>query len=124
MSADQFRAWLEYASIEPFGEVQADLRAGTIARVMAEPNRDRSAHPTPFSILDFIPWIMTEERLAEREAASVDPESHRVYTEGEEWPEPSEAQRLAAERRAMILAGIDPDDDDDDVVSTTVGAEG
>lgn len=110
MSAEQFRGWMEYASIEPFGEIQADLRAGTLARVMAEPNRDRSAHPAPFTVLDFIPWIMTEERLAEREAASVDSDSHRVYAEGEEWPEATEAQRLAAEHRAMILAGIDPDE--------------
>lgn len=119
MSAEQFRGWMEYASIEPFGEVQADLRAGTLARVMAEPNRDRSAHPAPFTVLDFIPWIMTEERLSQRDAASADPEANRVYAEGEEWPEATEAQRLAAERRAMVLAGVDPDE-----AAPTVGAEG
>lgn len=104
MPVEQFRGWMEYASIEPFGEVQADLRAGAIARVVAEPNRDRSAHPAPFTVTDFIPWIMTEERLAERieerELANATPEELAAV----------------AERRAMILAGI-PEDEIDILLS-------
>jgi len=107
MPAEQYRSWLAYAEIEPFGEIQADLRAGAIARVVAEPNRDRDAHSAPFTVLDFIPWIMTEERLAEKDA-----ERELTLASPEE-------QAAIAERRAMVLAGIDPDE-----IETMIEAEG
>ena len=33
-----------------------DLRAGAIASVIANVNRDREARPEPFAYLDFMPW--------------------------------------------------------------------
>jgi len=32
------------------------LRAGTVAAVIANANRDAKAKPEPFEILDFVPW--------------------------------------------------------------------
>jgi len=45
--------WLAYASLEPFGEDRADLRAGIIASTVANVNRGRSQRSlTP---QDFMP---------------------------------------------------------------------
>jgi hypothetical protein len=48
---------MAYASIEPFGEERADVRAGIIASVIANVNRDRKKRPEPFSVQDFMPFI-------------------------------------------------------------------
>jgi hypothetical protein len=53
------RGFMEYmalASIEPFGEDAADLRAGIIASVIANANRDRKKRAQPFTPLDFMPF--------------------------------------------------------------------
>jgi hypothetical protein len=47
---------MAYAGIEPFGEEAADLRAGIIASVIANVNRDRKRKPDPFTPLDFMPF--------------------------------------------------------------------
>lgn len=57
--------WMAYASIEPFGEERADMRAGIIASVIANVNRDPKRRSQPFTPQDFMPFI-------EREDPSVD----------------------------------------------------
>ena len=39
MSAAEFRAWMAYYEIEPFGEERADLRAGILAATLVNINR-------------------------------------------------------------------------------------
>jgi hypothetical protein len=45
------------ATIEPFGEVRGDLRAGIIASVVANVHRDGKKRPQPYSATDFMPFI-------------------------------------------------------------------
>jgi hypothetical protein len=45
--------WMAYAELEPFGEGRADLRAGMLASVMANANRDSEEQPEPFQPGDF-----------------------------------------------------------------------
>lgn len=40
MMWDQLQGWVAYAEAEPFGEERADLRAGIVASVIANVNRD------------------------------------------------------------------------------------
>jgi hypothetical protein len=55
----EFGEWIAYMSIEPFGDRIADLRAGTIASVVANTNR---AKDTPaYTPLDFTPWAKDPE---------------------------------------------------------------
>jgi len=48
---------MAYASLEPFGEERADVRAGIIAAVIANANRDRKKRPEPFTPADFMPLV-------------------------------------------------------------------
>jgi Protein of unknown function (DUF4035) len=59
---------MAYASLEPFGEERADLRAGIIAMVIAEVNRDRTKRPQPFTPQDFMPQF--DRRFREPEPLS------------------------------------------------------
>lgn len=55
MSWKQFQGWMAYAELEPFGEERADLRAGIVAHVIANANRDPKTKPEPFKPSDFMP---------------------------------------------------------------------
>ncbi len=59
-SSREIAEWWAFASIEPFGEERADLRAGIIASVMAAPYRDRKKRPEPYTPLDFMPFAPKE----------------------------------------------------------------
>ena len=52
LTAEQFAEWAEYATLEPWGEVRADLRAGIVAAVTANVWRSKS---TPAKPSDFMP---------------------------------------------------------------------
>jgi hypothetical protein len=55
----EFTDWIAYYGIEPFGERFADIRAGTIASVVANANLSKDSKP--FSPLDFVPWAKEPE---------------------------------------------------------------
>jgi len=59
---------MAYASLEPFGETRADLRAGIIASTVANAHRDRKTKPMKPS--DFMPKFdyrpPSEEEVAAR----------------------------------------------------------
>lgn len=66
MSSAQLAEWMAYAKLEPFGEERADLRAGIIASVIANVNRDPKKQ-RPFKPEDFMPKFGQEKgNLAER----------------------------------------------------------
>ena len=52
MTWGQFMGWVTYSEVEPFGEERADLRAGIIASIIANVNRDpkkgKAYQPTDF----------------------------------------------------------------------------
>jgi len=56
MTPTQLVEWMVYESLEPFGDVRADLRAGivasTIANVHRDPKRTRSYKPSDFIAMD------------------------------------------------------------------------
>lgn len=56
MPQAEYLGWVEYYHIEPWGSHYDDLRAGQIAAVVANANRDPSRTPEPFRPLDFVPW--------------------------------------------------------------------
>lgn len=47
---------MEFCQIEPFGAPYEDLRAGVVASVVANVNRDPKKRPEPFGPLDLLPW--------------------------------------------------------------------
>ena len=55
MSAREFADWIAFARVEPFGEDRADLRAGIVASVIANANRDRKKRAKPYEPVDFMP---------------------------------------------------------------------
>lgn len=55
MSSRQLREWMEWARLEPFGELHADLRAGIIAATIANCQRARTQQP--LGPQDFMPWL-------------------------------------------------------------------
>lgn len=57
MSWEQFREWMYYAEVEPFGEERGDLQAGIVASVIANVNRDPKKGK-PFSPGDFMPRFL------------------------------------------------------------------
>lgn len=65
MSYSQYVGWQEYYGREPFGEQRADLRAGIVASVIANVNRDSSSKPEPYHADDFIPKFGDDAREAE-----------------------------------------------------------
>jgi hypothetical protein len=46
---------MAFATVEPFGPIREDQRAGVVAAIIANVNRDSSAHPEPFTVDEFLP---------------------------------------------------------------------
>lgn len=53
--------WLAYATLEPFGALQDDFRAGQVCATVANVHRDRSRNPDPFRPHDFMPALASPE---------------------------------------------------------------
>lgn len=43
MSAEEFSEWQAYYTLEPFGELRADLRSGVVASLLYNINRPKTA---------------------------------------------------------------------------------
>jgi hypothetical protein len=55
MSSAEFAEWLAFMELEPFGPGRDELRAGVIAAVIANVNRDSKRSSEPFVPADFFP---------------------------------------------------------------------
>lgn len=55
ISSKELTEWRAYAALEPFGEARADLRAGIVARTVAEVHRDPKRRKRPFEVKEFMP---------------------------------------------------------------------
>jgi hypothetical protein len=67
MSAIELSEWMAYASVEPFGDIRADLRAGIIAR---EIRVMLSSGKKKYSPLDFMPIVKKEIDESQRHDAA------------------------------------------------------
>lgn len=56
-------AWIALWSIDPRGESRADMRAGIIASVIANVNRDPKRRAAPFKPVDFMPYTKAEQQM-------------------------------------------------------------
>lgn len=63
MSARELSEWMAYDRIDPFGEERGDLRAGILASLLANINRDRKKKSDPFSPLDFMPVVQRNQEI-------------------------------------------------------------
>ena len=54
MSAREFAEWGAYAMIRPWPADRADIRAATIAALIAESNRDRKRRRKPYGVREFL----------------------------------------------------------------------
>lgn len=62
LPATLFSEWQAYYQIEPWGEDQADLRAGIIASTIANAHRDVKRKPDQFTPQDFMPKFEPKRR--------------------------------------------------------------
>jgi len=59
----EFAEWLAFMELEPFGPARDDLRAGTLAALIANVNRDPHRHG-PFEPADFFAELKVEDAPA------------------------------------------------------------
>lgn len=71
MSSHELTEWMAYASIEPFGEDRADLRAGMISSVIANTNRDPKKRAEPYEPIDFMPFAEKPEPTPDQLAGKI-----------------------------------------------------
>ena len=57
----EFAEWMAFATWEPFGPEREDQRAGMIAALIANVNRDSSKRPQPYDVDDFFPRYDQEQ---------------------------------------------------------------
>lgn len=55
ISSAEFGEWMAYAEVEPFGPGRDDARAGVIASLIANANRDTDRRAEPYEPEDFFP---------------------------------------------------------------------
>lgn len=76
ITGPQLADWLDFYAVEPWGDTRADLRAGIVAAVVANANRDAKRRPEPFAPSDFMPLV--QRRKAEDEEANIDGLRHAL----------------------------------------------
>lgn len=57
MSHEELLEWGDYYALEPFGEMRADLRAGSICSTIANVNRDPAKRAQAYVPSDFMPYL-------------------------------------------------------------------
>lgn len=78
---------MAFYELEPWGSHYQDLRAGTIASMIGNVNRDARRQPDPFGPLDFIPW--NEQQRGGAQAIPIlldDPEAQSRLIESMMFP--------------------------------------
>lgn len=64
----EFSEWMAYSVWEPFGPEREDQRAGMVAALIANVNRDPKHRPQPYDVEDFFPRYEQEAEEQEQEA--------------------------------------------------------
>ena len=95
MPHDEYVSWQHYYAVEPWGSHIDDMRAGQIAAVVANVNRDPRSQPEPYGPLDFATW----NALAIRRADAAKPR---------EFADPEAASAAILDLFARTTAGDTP----------------
>lgn len=70
IDADELAEWEAFDSLEPFGDMRADVRAGVVASTLANIHRKRGAKA--FKMTDFMPMLkLIQPQQTEEEMKSV-----------------------------------------------------
>jgi len=72
MDSAEFTYWVAFYQIEPFGDLVADERHGSVASLLANLNRDPKTRPEPYAPEDFIHWRATGQAVEETEPTLLD----------------------------------------------------
>ena len=72
IDAHEFAEWMAYAYLEPFGPEREDARAGEVAAVIANVNRDPKSNPEPWTPADFFPNLAVEAVRSGQEPVPLD----------------------------------------------------
>lgn len=56
MTSVEFTYWQTVYGLQPWGDDRADLRSAFISCTLANAYRDEKKRPTPFDLLDFMPY--------------------------------------------------------------------
>lgn len=59
--------WAALWAVDPWDEQRADLRAGVVASVLANVNRDSKRRGTPFRPVDFMPYRQMDDDERQRD---------------------------------------------------------
>ena len=83
MHATELVEWRAYYAMEPFGEAQADHRAGVLTALLANINRDPKRRSEPFAPTDFMPdrTLTPAERAAQDAPQQLSQEAFMAYIE-------------------------------------------
>jgi len=76
ITGPQLADWLDFYAVEPWGDTRADLRAGIVAAVIANANRDAKRRPEPFTPADFMP--LAPRREIDAAAPNIDDLRHAL----------------------------------------------
>lgn len=63
-TSDEITEMMAFEQLAPFGALAHDHRAGTIAAVFANANRDVKKQPAPFTAADFMPALHAARQRA------------------------------------------------------------
>lgn len=80
MSWEQLREWLQYESLEPWGERWQDLRFGLLAAILINSNRSPKSTKSPAKPTDFF-GLDTGFRSSRGRKPLTDPQEFRRATE-------------------------------------------
>lgn len=73
VDSPEFAEWMAYSTHEPFGPEREDQRAGMIAALIANVNRDTKKRSEPYDVEDFFPRYVSS--TAQEATAPVDLET-------------------------------------------------
>jgi hypothetical protein len=82
LTASQLNGWLDYNSIEPFGEFRAELRHGQQMAMTANINRDSAKRKEPFTAADFMNFYDKPEPEEERQMTVEELEAYAAQVFG------------------------------------------
>lgn len=83
VDSPEFAEWMAYSMIEPFGPDREDERAGMIAALIANVNRDPKLRPEPYDVDDFFPsW---DAAMAKAREATEGPPPDKLKSKLAAW---------------------------------------
>lgn len=75
IDSQEFAEWMAYSLYEPFGPEREDQRAGMVAALIANVNRDEKKRSEPYDVEDFFPRYETLMETVEAAQEPVDLEA-------------------------------------------------